>query len=182
VFLPVGACLTSGQYAPSGWGVKVAVVTQPQSSDRNTLQPGGNLERFILDVIGRSALAKVVRQNRAATPRFVGAAGEAAFVNSWVNFDAAAPPTGRAAFYYKQAGRVHLSGVIKGGASSAAAFVLPSDCLPYFTGSDVVYPVMASGGVAEIDVRQDGSVVPINLGATAVTTFVFLDGVSFRAR
>lgn len=115
--------------------------------------------------------------------RYVGTAGQPAFQNAWVNFDAGSPPpvgTARNAGFWKDgAGMVHLTGIVKTGASLAVIFTLPAGYLPASSHS---FTVLASGGPAEIDIAIAGTVLPFNLIAgTNVSAFCCLDGISFRA-
>lgn len=110
---------------------------------------------------------------------WVGAAGEPAFQNSWVNYDAAAGPVGRAAFFYRYNGRVYLGGVIKSGANNTTAFTLPAGYLPFLQGSSA-FAVTASLAAANIAVLPSGDVNPSNQPGSSVTTWCHLDGVSFR--
>jgi hypothetical protein len=111
-------------------------------------------------------------------PHYVGTTGEPAFQNSWTNFDAAAPPAGRAAYFYRHNGRVHMGGVIMGGANGATAFTLPAGYRSLLSSATLV--VNASGAAAYITVGSDGSVTPFNLTGSSVTTYCFLEGASFR--
>jgi hypothetical protein len=113
-------------------------------------------------------------------PHYVGAAGEPAFQNSWTNFDASPSPQGRAACFYRHAGRVYLSGVMKDGASGSTAFVLPDGYRPLAQTPSGDFAVAANAGIASLQIHPDGSVKPIDFGPTSVTGWVFLDGVSFR--
>lgn len=111
-------------------------------------------------------------------PHYVGTAGEPAFENSWSNFDASPAPVGRAAFYYRHNGRVYLGGVIDGGASGSTAFTLPVGYRPPIVA--VSLPAVASTDLALIGILADGTVRPTNQGSSAVTTWCYLEGVSFR--
>jgi hypothetical protein len=95
----------------------------------------------------------------------------ASFTNSWTSV------VGRAAGYYADRGRVYLRGGLKSGTSGQAAFTLPSPFWPSFT---VEFAAPATGGIAEVVVSSAGVVTPFNVGATTVTTSVFMDGISFR--
>jgi hypothetical protein len=112
-------------------------------------------------------------------PHYIGEPDEPAFQNSWANFDALDPPDGRSAYFYRHAGRVYLGGVIKSGATGTTAFVLPTGYLFAHT-SGIALPVAASGGVAILNILSTGAVQPQNQGTTAVVTYCFLEGVSFR--
>lgn len=139
------------------------------------------LEGYLGELASRIAILE--RAQLLATPIYVGiTAGAPAFTNSWVNFDGNSPPTHRSAFFYKDRGRIRLGGAIKTGASGTSAFTLPAGYRPLAqTDDSTVFPAFASGGIAQVAVRAGGAVVPTNVGATAVATFVFLDGISFLA-
>lgn len=112
---------------------------------------------------------------------YVGDAGEPAFQNSWVNFDSGlANPSGagRNAGFYRDRGRVYLLGVICAGASGTVAFTLPDGYRPLIVASAA--PVAASIDLANIDILADGTAKPTNRGSSVVSTWVYLDGVSFR--
>jgi len=115
---------------------------------------------------------------------FVGAAGEPAFTNSWVNFDAGSPPpSGTQAYanFYKDRGRVYLGGTIKGGAASTVAFTLPPGYRPRTTtGPYFVVLGGPSASAALLTVLSDGTVTPANLSGSNVNAFISLDGASFR--
>jgi len=112
------------------------------------------------------------------TMHYVGAAGEPAFTNSWVNYAA----DGRVAAFRKYPdGRVRLTGIIKTGANATSAFTLPAGYRPPSRVLNFEFPVEASGGFAVIRVYPDGTVVPAQLagGGGTVSTYCFLDGVEF---
>jgi hypothetical protein len=69
--------------------------------------------------------------------RFVGAAGQPAFTNSWVNFDSVRPVG-----FYRHLGRVYLTGVAKSGTVGAAIFTLPAGYRPAET--DAANPLVFS--------------------------------------
>ena len=112
---------------------------------------------------------------------YVGAAGEIAFQNSWVNVDAGGtPPSGtqRHARYWRSRNCVYLNGAIKTGVSNTVAFTLPTGFRPQAART---IPVVANNGAAEIIIGTDGTVKPVDVAALGgtVTTAAFLDGVSF---
>ena len=107
----------------------------------------------------------------------VGAAGEPAYTNSWVPFG-----TGYlgAAFTKDPFGRVRIRGIIKGGAAGSTAFTLPPGYRPAATGTtDHSFAAVASGGDAQVAVYPDGRVVPINVAASSVNAFVYLETIDF---
>jgi len=102
----------------------------------------------------------------------VGATGEPAFENSWVNFDSATYDT--AAFFKDAFGLVHLKGFIKSGTITAAAFTLPAGYRPVLTG---IYAVITSANaIGRLDIANTGAVIPNN----GSNTYFSLGGVSFR--
>jgi microcystin-dependent protein len=110
--------------------------------------------------------------------RYVGAAGQPAFQNGWLNYDnnAAVPGSGnqRSAGFYKFGGRVHLTGVIKNGTLNVAAFTLPVGYRPLASNND--FAVVAGGLFGSARIESTGAVVPES-GSVA---YVFLDGMSAR--
>lgn len=95
-----------------------------------------------------------------------------AYVNSWVNYDLTYGPAG----YYKDTiGIVHLRGLIKNGSLNTTAFTLPAGYRPeivmLFTGD-------SSGAECRVDIRTDGTVVPVSGTPSA---WISLDGIHFRA-
>ena len=107
--------------------------------------------------------------------RFIGNPGEPAFTNSWVNFTAGTPSMAiRAAGFYKDRGRVYLTGVIKSGVVGAAAFTLPAGYLPPASWS---FEAMSNELRGQVNVSSAGVVTP-QVGNNA---YFFLEGISFRA-
>lgn len=104
-------------------------------------------------------------------PHLVGASGEVAFQNSWVNFGG----TNASASYYKDSlGRVYLKGTIKTGASGTTAFTLPAGYRPQ---EAEIFPVVANGAFGLVTVNPDGTVV-VSTGSSTYTT---LSGINYRA-
>lgn len=102
--------------------------------------------------------------------REVGAAGEPAFANSWVNYDGSR----ESAAFYKLGDRVYLKGVIKNGSAvNTTAFTLP---VGYRPAKELWFAVMSNGAIGRLEVGADGAVRP----ATGSTAHYTLDGVSFR--
>ena len=95
--------------------------------------------------------------------REIGAVGQPAFQNAWVNFNAATWST--AAFYKDSQGIVHLKGTLDGGTAGTTAFTLPVGYRPAknsefaiggagaATAADVFLFVLANG-----EVHQDAPV------------------------
>jgi hypothetical protein len=123
----------------------------------------------------------------AETIHRVGAAGEPAFQNGWSHYDSASVAPGggtqRDASFWKDplTDIVHLSGLVRNGASGTVLFTLPSGYRP--TRTDTPVPTFCSNGLAYLSVQSDGRVIATTyLGTGAsVTTYTYLDGVQFRA-
>lgn len=101
----------------------------------------------------------------------VGTAGEPAFLNSWVNFDA----TRGARFRKYPDGKVRIQGIIKTGASATAAFTLPAGYRPTVVET---FPVIAAASTAFVTIDASGNVIPTNVAGN-VATNVYLDGIEF---
>ena len=119
---------------------------------------------------------------------YVGTVGEPAFQNSWVSYDGAAGPTGRAAAFWKDPfGVVRLSGVVRAGASPSVVFNLPPGYRPIYQTNDAHDFNVASAGTlafANCGVLVNGDVVLTDRnapggGTSNVNSFCFLDGVAF---
>lgn len=107
--------------------------------------------------------------------REIGATGEPAFANAWVNFGS----TNETAAYYKDGvGVVRLKGVIKSGTVGSNCFTLPTGYRP---AADIIFAVASFDGtnwiVGVLKVLSGGGVRPM---AGSNNTFS-LSGVSFRA-
>lgn len=113
-------------------------------------------------------------------PHWVGSTGEPAFQSSWVNFDASPGPVGRGAFFYRHNGRVYLGGVVKSGANNTNIFTLPVAYRPLLGTGSSLFVVHASGGSAQILITTTGNVQAQNYTSSTITTWVSLEGVSFR--
>lgn len=107
----------------------------------------------------------------------VGAGGEPAFANSWVNHTGSGYPPAR--FYIDALGVVHLDGAVKSGTAAATAFTLPAGYRPDtkiirrahgWNGSAVVTSV--------VTIDTDGTVKPNTTDATNVEVWLTC---SFRA-
>lgn len=106
-------------------------------------------------------------------PHFVGTAGEPAFQNSWVNFDAGAS---RRAAFYKAFGRVWLEGCVRGGATGTTIFTLPAGYRPVSpAGTASSFGVDSNGAFGRVGAWDDGRVILLSGAA-----YVFLDSVNFR--
>jgi len=108
----------------------------------------------------------------------VGATGEPAFQNSWVNsITAGVPP---ASFYKDPLDVVHLRGNINTGLTATTAFTLPLGYRPPYTVVQIVYNNNGGpgpgGANVYLTVNTDGTVVP----TFSAGTDIWLDGTSFR--
>lgn len=103
----------------------------------------------------------------------VGASGEPAFQNAWVNFGGTDP----SASFYKDRGRVYLAGSVKSGTLAAPIFTLP---VGYRPPSDTVRFAVIDGSAG-----PGGTVIVFASGAVHLQTgnnvFVSLAPVDFRA-
>lgn len=92
----------------------------------------------------------------------VGATGEPAFENSWVNFGSSATV---AAFYKDPFGMVHIKGQVAGGTLDASIFTLPTGYRP---SENYRFATMQSStGSVRLVVQTDGSV---HTGGATVNT------------
>lgn len=98
----------------------------------------------------------------------IGAAGEPAFQNGWVNYDA------RVARFRVEGRRCFLSGVIKSGVIGQAAFTLPPWLQPDVAGNTDI-PVESNAVFGTVTVHWNGTVIP----AQGSNIYVFLDSVNF---
>lgn len=104
----------------------------------------------------------------------VGAAGEPAFQNSWVNFGA---PYGSMRFRKYPDGRVRIAGCCKTGATGTVAFTLP---VGYRPASSLIIVIDAYNGTGYLIIGTDGTVsVYQNPGGAAVASGAYCDGVEF---
>lgn len=137
------------------------------------------LARLLAELAGRVA---VLERFGLEALHYIDTAGEPAFQNSWVNFDAGTPGVTagmRAAAFYRHDGRVYLTGLIKTGTSGTTAFTLPPGYRP--VPQDVTFLTVAGGAVVTgyVQIGSGGGVTPTNVEGS-VTTFCYLDAVSFR--
>lgn len=104
----------------------------------------------------------------------IGAAGEPAFQNGWVNDNPAVSET--AGFYKDPFGRVHLKGMIKNGTvgdgTAYAAFTLPTGYRPALR---KFFAPWNANTAPRVDIYPTGEVVVV-----AATGTVSLDGISWR--
>lgn len=101
----------------------------------------------------------------------VGATGEPAFTNAWVNFGA---PHAVAAFYKDAFGVVHLKGLVKNGTAATSIFTLPVGYRP--TETRIFAVIDGVNAVSRLDIAAAGTVVP----TTGNNAYISLN-VSFRS-
>lgn len=100
---------------------------------------------------------------------YIGDAGEPAFQNSFVNFDA----NHRAAYYLRDS-RVYLKGLIKGGALNQAAFTLP---VGYRPDQEIRFATTCNAAFGSLYVGTNGNV---QFEAGALASWASIDTISFR--
>lgn len=86
--------------------------------------------------------------------RTIGAGGEPAFENSWVNFDA---PTQQTATFRRIGDRVYVRGLVKNGTNNTM-FTLPVGYRP-LSNQSVRFVVVANGGYGQVEVNAAGNIV-----------------------
>jgi hypothetical protein len=121
----------------------------------------------------RQAIALAFDMIERAEPwRTIGATGQPAFANTWVNFGGVYDTAG----YYKDvAGIVRLKGLVKNGtAPPSIIFTLPSGYRP---GLQKIYPAYSAAALGFCEIKADGT-VNAEIGAAASFS---LEGISFRA-
>lgn len=130
----------------------------------------------ILSLDGASA-TQALRFNDGTAASIPGAQAWQAptLLNSWANFGA---PGANAGYYRDAAGVVRVQGLIKSGTAGTTAFTLPAGYRPL---SQKQFLTFGSGGIANVLVDSSGNVQPSNLSGSNVTTYVYLEGISFRA-
>lgn len=119
--------------------------------------------------------AEITRRLTPEAWHVIGAAGEPAFQNGWLNFGGTFDTAG----YRKDPlGRVHLKGKIKSGTGNTTIFTLPAGYQPAAGKIFSVVTASGAGHVAgRVDVYPDGRVVLLVGGNIALS----LENVSFEA-
>ena len=107
---------------------------------------------------------------------YVGASGQPAFANSWVNYEASESAFYAAAFYKDALGYVHLRGIVRSGTVGTGSnmFVLPVGYRPF---RQIGYAVNAGNAFGNFRIIASGGVY-LETGSNA---YVFLDGITFKA-
>ncbi|MGH9276518.1 MAG: glycosyl hydrolase family 28-related protein [Acidimicrobiales bacterium] len=167
-------------------------VVQVRSDGSAPIQPGdalgvspnvpGRVRRAISGgIVGRAAASAPAHSGvvvlMTLMPGVAGsdAVANASFVNGWANYGMGFGP---ATYYRDAAARVHLAGVVRPGTTTpdTAIFTLPVGYRPI---SDGLFAAATSDGVVNLRVKAGGDVT---LAGGTVSTFVSLDGISFRAQ
>jgi len=105
----------------------------------------------------------------------IGAPGEPAFTNAWVNYGA---PFNTAGFWKDPNGVVHLRGLIMNGTAGVPIFTLP---VGYRPAGQELLSVVANVGGARVDVRTDGTIIVNSYFSGGTNAFMSLDGITFKA-
>lgn len=129
------------------------------------------LVRAVAILERKAAIAKVPDSE---AWRVVGAVGQPAFQNGWVNFGGGEPAL---SFYKDPLGIVRIRGLIKSGAVNSVVFTLPVGYRPNIGGGSIRFACMATGALSQCYVNAAGSVVMFS----GSNTDVDLSVISFRA-
>lgn len=102
-------------------------------------------------------------------------------LNAWVNYGSGFNPAG----YWKDSfGVVHLRGVVTSGVIGSIIFNLPTGYRPVNTEALIALRFVTAGiEFGRVDIANTGTVVAASTVAAggATVTFLFLDGLTFRA-
>lgn len=91
----------------------------------------------------------------------------------WVNFGYGFENAG----YYKDSmGIVHLKGLIAGGTNGSTISTLPAGCIPLSLTK--IFPLFVTEVMGRLDITNAGTLI---FRSTTASTYVSLDGISFRA-
>lgn len=99
------------------------------------------------------------------TPRYIGAAGQPAFVNSWVHYDNTSATPGlagqRDVRFWRHQGHVYLAGLCKNGTVGSIAFTLPVGYRPDVItgGNQLIIPIVSNAAYGAILIYANGDVV-----------------------
>lgn len=96
------------------------------------------------------------------------------YQNSWANFGSGFSTGG---YYLSPDGRVYLRGVVTGGAASTVITTLPAGFRPQYRS---VRCCMSSYGANRVDIQTDGTVLFLPSTSWSSTSWLSLDGISFR--
>lgn len=141
-----------------------------------TNDPGSNWWRGQIDDLVRRVTAMESQWRNVPEPwHNVGAAGEPAFQNGWVNYDVDRPVR-----FYRSNGRCYLEGIAKSGPINTVLFNLPPGFRPTIgaslAGSSLAFPIVSNSAFAIIFVEPGGN---IGLGGGS-SVYADLCNVNFR--
>ena len=108
---------------------------------------------------------------------YIGASGEPAFQNSWVNYEASETNFYQASFFKDALGNVRCRGIVKSGTVSYTVpiFTLPAGYRPK---QQIRFPQATNpGAVGYTNVWADGRVT-VEVGSNG---WIFLDSINFKA-
>ncbi len=105
----------------------------------------------------------------------VGAAGEPAFANNWVNYGSGFTT---AAFRKDSMGFVHLKGLVKTGTVNTTIFTLPAGYRPALTS---MFVCVGNTGSAEVSTRNNITNVGAVRNNSSLNAYLSLDGITFKA-
>lgn len=140
-----------------------------------SLYPPDHLSGLTVDdltVAGTFTAQGSVTYSLRSTINTIGASGQVAFANSWVN---GGSPYFAAAYTKTEDGWVRLRGAIKSGSIGSAAFVLPPGVRPSSTSR---HAVVSNSVFGIVDIDKTGNVIPQSPSSNAL---VSLDGIQFKA-
>lgn len=165
----------SVQLGPAGTSVVVPVLASygPQVNDVVSLiHAGADLVCIgVLSTYSTSSVSRGVWHN-------VGATGEPAFQNSWVNFGGGPSGNQAARFMLTQGGEVHSEGLVASGVIGSAIYTLPAGYRP-LSRQLVVVVAQTTGGnsLNGVSIETNGNVIPETM--TPATTNGYM-GLNFK--
>lgn len=139
------------------------------------LYPPDHLNSLSVDdltVVGGFTAKGSVTYSLRSTLNTIGASGQVAFANSWVNGGA---PYFAASYTRTEDGWIRLRGAVKSGSVGSAAFVLPPGARPSSTSR---HAVVSNSVFGIVDITSGGSVIPQSPSSNVL---VSLDGIQFKA-
>jgi len=111
----------------------------------------------------------------------VGQTGEPAFQNSWSNYSAGTSFS-VAGFMKDSMGFVHLTGLVKGGATNGVIFTLPAGYRPDVSKASaedrLLFGTISNSAIGRVDVYENGNILS---STTNNNAWVALDGITFKA-
>lgn len=172
----IGSGTTSNNQANPGdtianWNPSrlIKFIKQLFETDPPAFLPRANIQD--LTVTGTLSINDQIKFIRDPNFHNIGATGEPAFTNSWVNFNALDNP---ASYWRDPFGIVHLRGLIKSGTLTTSAFTLPVGFRPLVQEN---FGTVSNSAFGYATVTNDGKVTP----QAGSTTWFSLDGLTFKA-